>query len=151
MSRMDESSEPGSGHHDYDDGSHCRLDPPKCYEGSVGVQGLGNSRTHSLWPIARRATDMEVEDASVMSSGSGAARASEAGSGLVRMESADSKRAKVVQSEVDRVRLLPASSAYAIHRLRVLNKMLDLLRVDPAKRTKTEVDELELLFAGMSF
>ncbi|BBN06998.1 hypothetical protein MPTK1_4g00110 [Marchantia polymorpha subsp. ruderalis] len=94
---------------------------------------------------------MEVEDASVMSSGSGAARASEAGSGLVRMESADSKRAKVVQSEVDRVRLLPASSAYAIHRLRVLNKMLDLLRVDPAKRTKTEVDELELLFAGMSF
>ncbi|CAM6088804.1 unnamed protein product [Calypogeia fissa] len=66
-------------------------------------------------------------------------------------DSGEQKKLRVVQAEVDRMKLLPPSSAYAIHRLRVLNKMTQILSVAPEKRSKAEVDELEQLFAGLSF
>lgn len=39
----------------------------------------------------------------------------------------DAQKTGLVQAEVQRVKCLPPSSAYAIHRLKVLNKMLQLL------------------------
>lgn len=39
----------------------------------------------------------------------------------------DAQKIALVKLEVERVQRLPASSAYAIHRLKVLNKMLELL------------------------
>jgi hypothetical protein len=43
----------------------------------------------------------------------------------------EQKKMRVVQAEVNRMKLLPASSAYVIHRLKVLNKMTQLLSVAP--------------------
>jgi hypothetical protein len=39
----------------------------------------------------------------------------------------DARKTAMVQAEVQRMKCLPPSSAYAIHRLKVLNKMLQLL------------------------
>lgn len=47
------------------------------------------------------------------------------------LETDDQKKMRLVQAELIRMRLLPHSSAYAVHRLRVLNKMTQLLSVDP--------------------
>ncbi|KAM6553579.1 hypothetical protein CsatB_014341 [Cannabis sativa] len=58
----------------------------------------------------------------------------------------EAKRA-AVQEELKRVNKLPATSTYASHRLRVLNKILQLLSV---QRSSSEEMELELLFAGLS-
>ncbi|CAI0439074.1 unnamed protein product [Linum tenue] len=52
----------------------------------------------------------------------------------------------VVHEEVKRMYKLPANSSYATHRLRVLNKILQLLS---AQRTISQDEELELLFAGL--
>lgn len=52
-----------------------------------------------------------------------------------------------VQEEVKRMNKLPANSAYASHRLRVLNKILQLMS---QPRTSSQEKELELLFAGLS-
>ncbi|ESR65218.1 hypothetical protein CICLE_v10010683mg [Citrus x clementina] len=52
-----------------------------------------------------------------------------------------------VQEEVKRMNKLPANSAYASHRLRVLNKILQLMS---QPRTSSKEKELELLFAGLS-
>ncbi|EEF31336.1 conserved hypothetical protein [Ricinus communis] len=52
----------------------------------------------------------------------------------------------VVQEEMKRMNQLPANSSYASHRLRVLNKILQLLSI---QRTVSQDEELELLFAGM--
>ncbi|EFJ16609.1 hypothetical protein SELMODRAFT_39415, partial [Selaginella moellendorffii] len=41
----------------------------------------------------------------------------------------DKTREAAIEAEVDRVKKLPRSSAYAIHRLKVLGKMLDLLKI----------------------
>lgn len=60
----------------------------------------------------------------------------------------DARKTAMVQAEVQRMKCLPPSSAYAIHRLKVLNKMLQLLS---KVRTNTEADELEALFAKMAF
>ncbi|GKV42516.1 hypothetical protein SLEP1_g49911 [Rubroshorea leprosula] len=46
-----------------------------------------------------------------------------------------------------RMSQLPANSTYVTHRLRVLNKILQLLSI---QRTASQEDELELLFAGLS-
>ncbi|CAL5402947.1 unnamed protein product [Camellia sinensis] len=51
-----------------------------------------------------------------------------------------------VHEEMKRINKLPANSTYATHRLRVLNKILQLLSI---QRT-TSQEELELLFAGLS-
>ncbi|KAK9085134.1 hypothetical protein Sjap_025545 [Stephania japonica] len=48
---------------------------------------------------------------------------------------------------MERVNKLPAQSSYATHRMRVLNKLLQLLSI---QRTQSQDEELELLFAGLS-
>ncbi|XP_059662596.1 uncharacterized protein LOC132308517 [Cornus florida] len=52
-----------------------------------------------------------------------------------------------VHDEMKRMNRLPANSTYATHRLRVLNKILQLLSI---QRTTSQDEELELLFAGLS-
>ncbi|OAY54912.1 uncharacterized protein LOC110610756 [Manihot esculenta] len=52
----------------------------------------------------------------------------------------------VFQEEMKRMNQLPANSIYAIHRLRVLNKIQQLLSI---QRTVSQDEELELLFAGL--
>ncbi|GLT62512.1 hypothetical protein SLA2020_351460 [Shorea laevis] len=53
----------------------------------------------------------------------------------------------VVHEEMKRMKRLPVNSTYATHRVRVLNKILQLLAI---QRTATQDEELELLFAGLS-
>ncbi|XP_020417482.1 uncharacterized protein LOC18781517 isoform X2 [Prunus persica] len=52
-----------------------------------------------------------------------------------------------VHEEMKRMQKLPANSTYVTHRLRVLNKILQLLSI---QRTASQERELELLFAGLS-
>ncbi|XP_050368178.1 uncharacterized protein LOC126786402 [Argentina anserina] len=52
-----------------------------------------------------------------------------------------------VHEEVKKMQRLPANSGYVSHRLRVLNKILQLLSI---QRTTSQDHELELLFAGLS-
>ncbi|KAK6774705.1 hypothetical protein RDI58_029944 [Solanum bulbocastanum] len=52
-----------------------------------------------------------------------------------------------VHEEMKRVSRLPPSSAYATHRMRVLNKILQLLSI---QRTTSQDEELKLLFSGLS-
>ncbi|KAJ9153634.1 hypothetical protein P3X46_027055 [Hevea brasiliensis] len=51
-----------------------------------------------------------------------------------------------VHEEMKRMNQLPVNSTYAAHRLRVLNKILQLLSI---QRTVSQDKELELLFAGL--
>ncbi|CAM6070029.1 unnamed protein product [Sphagnum tenellum] len=60
----------------------------------------------------------------------------------------DKRKTGIVQAEVDRMKQFSSSSGYATQRLRVLDKMLELLS---KVRTQSETDELEILFANMSF
>ncbi|KAH9572163.1 hypothetical protein CY35_02G132300 [Sphagnum magellanicum] len=60
----------------------------------------------------------------------------------------EKRKTEIVQAEVARMKQLPPTSAYATHRLRVLDKMQQLLS---KARTQAETDELEILFANMSF
>ncbi|CAM6044458.1 unnamed protein product [Sphagnum compactum] len=60
----------------------------------------------------------------------------------------DKRKTGIVQAEVDRMKQLSSTSGYATQRLRVLDKMLELLS---KVRTQSETDELEILFANMSF
>ncbi|KAF7836770.1 uncharacterized protein G2W53_011629 [Senna tora] len=52
-----------------------------------------------------------------------------------------------VHEEIRRMSQLPARSTYVSHRLRVLNKILQLISI---QRTAAQEEELELLFAGLS-
>ncbi|XP_062168702.1 uncharacterized protein LOC133874837 [Alnus glutinosa] len=52
-----------------------------------------------------------------------------------------------VHEEMKRMKRLPVNSTYATHRLRVLNKILQLISI---QRTAAQDEELELLFAGLS-
>ncbi|XAR67532.1 hypothetical protein NMG60_11002317 [Bertholletia excelsa] len=70
---------------------------------------------------------------------------SQAKDGLKRMGSEDKKAA--VHEEIKRMNQLPANSAYVTHRMRVLNKILQLVSI---QRTTSQDEELELLFAGLS-
>uniref|UniRef100_J3LQG9 Uncharacterized protein n=1 Tax=Oryza brachyantha TaxID=4533 RepID=J3LQG9_ORYBR len=56
-------------------------------------------------------------------------------------------REKAVSAEIERVNRLPSNSSYAIHRLKVLNKLRHLMSI---KRTTSQDEELELLFASLS-
>ncbi|BAS85060.1 Os03g0581650 [Oryza sativa Japonica Group] len=60
---------------------------------------------------------------------------------------AQGDRENAVSAEIERVNKLPANSSYAIHRLKVLNKLRHLLSI---KRTTSQDEELELLFASLS-
>ncbi|KAJ3687039.1 hypothetical protein LUZ61_016203 [Rhynchospora tenuis] len=52
-----------------------------------------------------------------------------------------------VHAELSRVTKLPSNISYAIHRMRVLHKLLYLLSI---QRTVSQDEELELLFASLS-
>ncbi|XP_065862178.1 uncharacterized protein [Euphorbia lathyris] len=56
------------------------------------------------------------------------------------------EKAAAVHDEMQRMNKLPPNSSYVTHRLRVLNKILQLLSI---KRTVSQEEELELLFAGL--
>ncbi|KAL2472630.1 hypothetical protein Fot_48366 [Forsythia ovata] len=58
----------------------------------------------------------------------------------------EEKKTAAVNEEMSRLNRLPANSSYASHRLRVLNKILQLLSI---QRTTSQDEELELLFAGL--
>ncbi|KAK2656162.1 hypothetical protein Ddye_009214 [Dipteronia dyeriana] len=59
----------------------------------------------------------------------------------------DEERKVAVNYELKRMNQLPANSSYVIHRLRVLNKILQLISL---QRTASQEEELELLFSGLS-
>ncbi|KAJ4809162.1 hypothetical protein LUZ62_021728 [Rhynchospora pubera] len=58
------------------------------------------------------------------------------------------EKRNAVHAELARVTKLPSNSAYAIHRVRVLHKLLHLLSIQ--ERTVSQDEELELLFATLS-
>ncbi|KAM0952425.1 hypothetical protein DsansV1_C03g0036271 [Dioscorea sansibarensis] len=58
----------------------------------------------------------------------------------------DAKKS-AIHAEIARVNQLPPNSGYAVHRMRVLNKILQLMSIE---RTRSQDEELELLFAGLS-
>lgn len=57
------------------------------------------------------------------------------------------RKQAVVQDEIRKMNQLPANSTYVAHRLKVLNKIMQLMSV---QRTISQEQELELLFAGLS-
>ncbi|KAL3645496.1 hypothetical protein CASFOL_010676 [Castilleja foliolosa] len=57
----------------------------------------------------------------------------------------EEKQATITE-EVKRMRQLPLNSSYAAHRLRLLDKIQQLLSL---QRTTSQDEELELLFAGL--
>lgn len=61
---------------------------------------------------------------------------------------ADADKKVTLNAEMDRMKELPGNSNYATHRIRVLNKVLQLM--SKQLRTRSENEELELLFAGLS-
>lgn len=56
----------------------------------------------------------------------------------------DAQKTALVQAEVQRMKCLPPSSAYVIHRLKVLNKMLQLL-------SKVSISRIPILCINHSF
>ncbi|KDP38940.1 hypothetical protein JCGZ_00697 [Jatropha curcas] len=63
-----------------------------------------------------------------------------------RKQSGNEGKKAAVHEELKRLNQLPANSTYVTHRLRVLNKILQLLSI---QRTTSLDEELELLFAGL--
>ncbi|CAL0303800.1 unnamed protein product [Lupinus luteus] len=57
------------------------------------------------------------------------------------------KKQAAVHEELKRMRRLPRNSTYSAHRIRVLNKALQLIL---SQRTESQEHELELLLAGLS-
>ncbi|KAI4966396.1 hypothetical protein ZWY2020_008236 [Hordeum vulgare] len=62
-------------------------------------------------------------------------------------ESRQGDREAAIHAEMTRVNKLPANSSYAIHRIKVLNKLRHLISI---KRTTSQDEELELLFSSLS-
>ncbi|KAJ1691729.1 hypothetical protein LUZ63_015884 [Rhynchospora breviuscula] len=58
------------------------------------------------------------------------------------------EKRNAVHAELARVTKLPSNSSYAIHRVRVLHKLLHLLSIQ--QRNVSQDEELELLFASLS-
>nr|XP_034912759.1 uncharacterized protein LOC118047540 [Populus alba] len=56
------------------------------------------------------------------------------------------EKTAAVHQEIKSMNQLPATSSYVSHRLRVLNKILQLLSI---QRTGSQTKELELLFPGL--
>ncbi|KAL9383258.1 hypothetical protein Peur_023581 [Populus x canadensis] len=56
------------------------------------------------------------------------------------------EKTAAVHQEINRMNQLPATSSYVSHRMRVLNKILQLVSI---QRTGSQDKELELLFAGL--
>ena len=77
------------------------------------------------------------------------ARGRERSQGTGRSNAANNEDKKAaIHAEIERVNLLPSNSSYAVHRMRVLNKILNLVSVQ--HRTISQDEELELLFASLS-
>ncbi|XP_057948742.1 uncharacterized protein LOC131144234 [Malania oleifera] len=57
------------------------------------------------------------------------------------------ERMAAVHEEMKRMNQLPANSTYATHRLRVLNKIMQLMSI---QRTASQEEELDLLFSRLS-
>ncbi|KAK4781395.1 hypothetical protein SAY86_015497 [Trapa natans] len=66
--------------------------------------------------------------------------------GKWKLMGSDEKKA-AVDEEMKRMNRLPSNSSYKSHRLRVLNKVLQLMST---QRTPSQEEELELLFASLS-
>ncbi|XP_039140024.1 uncharacterized protein LOC120277303 [Dioscorea cayenensis subsp. rotundata] len=66
--------------------------------------------------------------------------------GCQKQERNDTKKS-AIHAEIARVNQLPPNSSYAVHRMRVLNKILHLMAIE---RSRSQDEELELLFAGLS-
>ncbi|KAH7373471.1 hypothetical protein KP509_17G058400 [Ceratopteris richardii] len=66
------------------------------------------------------------------------------------MTDEEHNRRRCVEDEVRRLKQLPSSSAYAVHKLRVLNKILQILSVAAQARSVSAAEELELLFSSLS-
>ncbi|XP_047342803.1 uncharacterized protein LOC124946282 [Impatiens glandulifera] len=62
-------------------------------------------------------------------------------------ELSSENKTAAVQEEVRRMSRLPSTSSYAVHRLKVLNKVLQLLSL---QRNTSQEEELELLLASLS-
>ncbi|KAK4751616.1 hypothetical protein SAY87_005098 [Trapa incisa] len=73
--------------------------------------------------------------------------------GKWKLMGSDEKKA-AVDEEMKRMNRLPSNSSYKSHRLRVLNKVLQLMStqslVSVSQRTPSQEEELELLFASLS-
>ncbi|XP_044491502.1 uncharacterized protein LOC123215462 [Mangifera indica] len=65
----------------------------------------------------------------------------------IRKEMGNEERKAAVHEELKRMNQLPPNSTYVTHRVRVLNKILQLISL---QRTTSQEKELELLFAGLS-
>ncbi|KAJ3674925.1 hypothetical protein LUZ60_005541 [Juncus effusus] len=63
-------------------------------------------------------------------------------------ESEQEKKRGAVDAEMARVSGLPVNSSYAIHRIKVLKKLLHLMSIE--RRSMSQDEELELLFASLS-
>ncbi|KAI0505093.1 hypothetical protein KFK09_016050 [Dendrobium nobile] len=70
------------------------------------------------------------------------------GIGLGSNSVSSEEKNAAVHDEIERVNRLPSNSSYALHRLRVLNKILNLMSVQ--QRNSLQDEELELLFASLS-
>ncbi|KAL8167340.1 hypothetical protein V2J09_008839 [Rumex salicifolius] len=62
-------------------------------------------------------------------------------------ETSGKEKKAAIKEELIKMLQLPATSAYAIHRRRVLNKIMHLISI---QRSASEDEELELLFAQMT-
>lgn len=87
--------------------------------------------------------NLEGQKASTMLGNSGAV--SDAKTRWKQMGYEEKKAA--VQEDIKLIQQLPFNSRYATQRLRVLNKILQLMSI---QRSASEEEELELLFAGLS-
>ncbi|XP_037425365.1 uncharacterized protein LOC119290819 [Triticum dicoccoides] len=85
----------------------------------------------SATPFSRTTTTLSTTSSSTLQAG----------------ESGQGDREAAIQAEMARVNNLPANSSYAIHRIKVLNKLRHLLSI---KRTTSQDEELELLFSSLS-
>ncbi|KAL8461132.1 hypothetical protein ACS0TY_031762 [Phlomoides rotata] len=65
---------------------------------------------------------------------------------VVSKSKQDEQKKAAVTEEMKRMQRLPPNSAYASHRLRVLNKIHHLLSL---QRSTDQDGELELLFSGL--
>ncbi|WCJ32118.1 hypothetical protein M5689_013561 [Euphorbia peplus] len=61
-------------------------------------------------------------------------------------QNGNEEKTRAINEEIDRMNKLPPHSSYVTHRLRVLNKILQLLSIH---RTLSQDHELELLFTGL--
>ena len=105
---------------------------------------MGAFRKHRLFTRKRNPLD-HFKGSSVLDQTMESGTSTQAQHQWKQMDSEGKKVA--VHEEMKRMNQLPTNSTYATHRLRVLNKILQLISI---QRTTSQDAELELLFAGLS-